>query len=284
MGPEFQDHLRSKVRDLSDENYEESSAFYRFWFRIGITHSEITPDQILGDIMALSGSSLGVSYKDDKLFHTTSRTHLIIRFASDVESDSTLAPHTAGLQSRICTATLRSFFVTNFVRMFLSKGTWEDEFISNVNFIAVWANLGYVEESVIRNDILQSLIFEPKLRNHQVDAIIILFKIAGATFEAYADPSVVDRCFKLLKDHYDHDTTKGKLVQVRVLSHTMQGGHRADETFRRYSIYGNVTGKAFLPHLCSWRRGLTRPAKTRTTQLPHLSPPHPDFLTEIPNL
>ena len=34
-----------------------------------------------------------------------------------------------------------------------------------------------------------------------MDALIILFKLAGATFEAYADPSVVDRCFELLKGH-----------------------------------------------------------------------------------
>ena len=55
------------------------------------------------------------------------------------------------------------------------------------------------------------------------------FKIAGAAFEAYADPSVVDRCFELLKDHYDRDTTKGRLAQVRVLLRTMKGDHRAKE-------------------------------------------------------
>ena len=46
--------------------------------------------------------------------------------------------------------------------------------------------------------------------DHQADALIILFKLAGATFEAYADPSVVDRCFELLQGHkyhnpHDHD-------------------------------------------------------------------------------
>ena len=35
---------------------------------------------------------------------------------------------------------------------------------------------------------------------HHVNALTILFKIAGATFGAYVDPAVVDRCFELLKN------------------------------------------------------------------------------------
>ena len=99
------------------------------------------------------------------------------------------------------------------------RGDWVNRFISEANLIACWANLGCVEESAIHNHILQSLISKPvpKLYDHQVDAIIVLFRIAGATFEAYADPSVVDRCFELLKDHYNHNSTKGQLVQVRLL-------------------------------------------------------------------
>ena len=82
------------------------------------------------------------------------------------------------------------------------------------NLIAHWANLGYVEEAAIHNLILQSLISHPKLYDHQADVLIILFKLAGTTFEAYADPSVVNRCFELLKDHYNHSSVKKELVRV----------------------------------------------------------------------
>ena len=68
-----------------------------------------------------------------------------------------------------------------------------------VNFIAHLANLERVDESVICDDILQSLTSHPKLYNHQADGLIILFKLAGAAFEKYEDPLVVDRCFELLE-------------------------------------------------------------------------------------
>ena len=227
-----QRRLTLLVGNLSDKNYEQSFAFYRLWFDIGVTYSQFTSDQIFDDIWNNRGSR-GVAFGDGKLFHPTA--HLVTRFAGDAESDSSLAPHTAGLQSRICTKILQDFFETN-MECVIDKpeGGWVNRFISEANLIACWANLGCVEESAIHNHILQSLISEPvpKLYDHQADAIIILFKIAGATFEAYADPSVVNRCFELLKVHYGPNTTKGRLVQVRVLPHTMQGGHRADETFQ----------------------------------------------------
>jgi len=63
---------------------------------------------------------------------------------------------------------------------------------------------------VIRNHILQSLISHPTLRYHQAYVLIILFKLAGPTFEAYADPSVVDRCFEFLKNYRLYDPERGK--------------------------------------------------------------------------
>ena len=78
-------------------------------------------------------------------------------------------------------------------------------FYADANLIAHWTNLGYVNEAAIRNHILQSLISHSKLYDHQANALIILFKLAGATFGAYVDPSVVDRCFKLLQDHKYHN-------------------------------------------------------------------------------
>ena len=67
-------------------------------------------------------------------------------------------------------------------------------FCADANLIAHWANLGYVEEAAIRNYILQSLITRSSLDFHQAFALIILSRLAGTTFEAYLDPSVVDRC------------------------------------------------------------------------------------------
>ena len=213
------DQLNSVVETLSDENYGQSLAFYRLWFGIGRTYSQITPDQIFDDIWR-NNMSKAVSHKSGKLFHPTA--HLIIRFASDLESDSTLAPQTTGLQSRLCAKILWTFFPSNIKS--LQHESEGNRFVSVANLIASWVNMGYVEESVIHDHILQSLTSFPKLYDHQASAIIVLFKMAGATFEAYADPSVVDRCFQLLKNHYSCNTVKGRLVQVRV-ANTVEGGH-----------------------------------------------------------
>jgi hypothetical protein len=231
---EIQQRLSSVVRSLSDQNYEQSLAFYRLLLQIGLTHSKIAPDQILDDLWNARGSGK-VSSGNSNLFHPTA--HLVIRFASDAESDPTLAPYTAKLQSRLCTKILGSFFETNMecVRQWQYERP-KNRFVSIANLVARWANIGYVEESAIRNHILQSFTFEPllKLHDHQADALIILFKIAGATFEAYADPSVVDRCFELLKDHYGSNTVKGRLVQVRV-AHTVEGGRQIDVNLKEVS-------------------------------------------------
>ena len=71
----------------------------------------------------------------------------------------------------------------------------------DANLIAHCANPGYIEEATICKHILQSLISHPKLHSHQASAPHILFKIAGAAFAAYVEPSVVDRCCELLRVH-----------------------------------------------------------------------------------
>ena len=240
------------IRQLSDENYGRSLAFYRFWFDIGQTDHQIPHDQIFDAIWNNRGTSLSmIDPAKGKLIHSTA--HLIVRFASDAESDHLLAPHNTGLQSRLCAGILQEFFSSNLKAARSEKTT---NFYADANLIACWANLGYVEEAMIRNRILQSLISHPKFYDHQADALIILFKLAGATFEAYADPSVVDRCFELLKDHTYHnpdlirynntdprhrlgskwtemlncgnsyDLMKRGPVQVRA-PHPVKGGHRA---------------------------------------------------------
>jgi len=42
--------LGSAVRNLSNQNYTQSLAFYRFWFGIGQTYHQISSDQIFDTI------------------------------------------------------------------------------------------------------------------------------------------------------------------------------------------------------------------------------------------
>jgi hypothetical protein len=259
---DIQKVLRSAVGEIiSDQNREQSLAFYRSWFEIGQTHFTIPSDQILDaiwnkrttDVIRTKPSqppsknrAIQLDHVSHKLIHPTA--HSILRFAGDVESDHILAPHNPGLQRRLSTKILQDFFSSNLTAMWhltaasqVERGhtPWGCEreystlqcFYGDTNFIAHWANLGYVKEVDIHNHILQSLISHPKLYGHQADALIILFKLAGATFGAYVDPAVVDRCFKLLNANYTSDSTDWELFQVRALC-PVRGDHRAKTNFQ----------------------------------------------------
>ena len=229
------------VKELSDQNYTQSLAFYRLWFNIEQAYPQIPSDQI-SDPIWHNRAGGSIAPQQGELFHSTA--HLVLRFASDVESDPLLAPHSSGLQSRLSARTLREFFKNN-LKVVDGYGGWILEyFYADANLIAHWVNLGYVEEAAIRNYILQSLISHPKLNDHQADALIILFKLAGTTFAAYADPSVVDRCFELLKGHnytspYPSHTQahrnyiqqRTELVQVNA-SCTAKCDYRTEEIFQ----------------------------------------------------
>ena len=210
------------VGGLSDQNYSQSLDFYRFWLGTGQGYVQVPSDQIFD---AIWNNRVASSIQPNGgIFHSSA--HLIPRFASDAVSDRILGPYSSELQSRLCARSLREFSSNNLMVARYGRDTMA-EFYADANLIAHWANLGFVEEAAIRNHILQSLISHPRLYDHQADALIILFKIAGATFEAYADPSVVDRCFELLKGHSYNapyfnqgDSThylrvKKELVQVR---------------------------------------------------------------------
>ena len=96
--------LGSVIGKVSDQNYDQSLAFYRFWSEIAQVHSKISPEQIFTAICA----NRGLGAKHDKPIHPTA--HTILRFASDVESDGILDPQ---LQSRFCARILREFFENN---------------------------------------------------------------------------------------------------------------------------------------------------------------------------
>ena len=240
----IEEALSFVVGELSDKNYALSLNFYRFWFETGGTHLEIPSDQILNAIWNYRGAASSINTTDGRIFHASA--HRILRFASDAESDRILAPYCSGLQSRLCAKALREFSSNNLI-IARYGGNTEDIFYADVNLIAHWANLGFVEEAVIRDYILQSLVSHPKLYSHQAYALIILFKLAGATFEAYVDPSVVDLCFEYLKIHsavytpeYGNRSKahaeRKKNIQVRMTC-ASKGGHQTKmnsrEPFKR---------------------------------------------------
>ena len=214
----IQEGLGVLISHISEEKYDNTFACYRLWFEIAQTYSQKYSDQIFDSLFHGRGFQ-GVEYKSGKLIHPTA--HLIVRFARDAESDNTLAPYAIGLQNRLCAEILQEFFkgcMGNVRDRVLGREYHPEQFLADANFVAHWVNLGYVGESPIRDHILQSLISHPKLYLHQADALIILFKLAGATFEKYVDPSVVDRCFERLKSYSITNPAKDPLVQVRVVS------------------------------------------------------------------
>ena len=219
--------LRSVVGKITDRDYKQSLACFRFWSNIGQTYCQFPhhprgpgypkalSDHIL-DAIWHNVTATSIDPGCGKLVHPTA--HLILRLARDVESDHLLAPHVDGLQARLRTRILLLFFGNNLT---LIQGEDDDpndpkDFCAATNLIAHCVNLGHMEEDAIRDHILQSLITHPNLYNHQADGLIILFKLAGSAFEKYADPSVVNRCFKLLKDYDCRDSTKMELIEVRI--------------------------------------------------------------------
>jgi len=207
---------------LSGKNYEGSFAFYRLWFDIEQTCRKIPTDRTIDDIWS---NYRRINYRNssswDEHIHPTIR--LVLRLASDLESDLILAPYSSGLQSRLCKKTLQEFFIHNIYGVKHGyKAGYMCYLSPDASLIAHWANLGYVEEYAIRNHILQSLISHSELYDHQADVLCILFQVAGATFEAYVETSVVDRCFELLKSHRHVNSKRGKLIQVSALS--VKGG------------------------------------------------------------
>ena len=248
------DALDSVVAKLSDENYAESIAFYRLWFDIGQTYLQITSDQTFFALWNKKEAGVINTAGGEVVYEAAP---LILRFAGDVEVEvpSIPIPHNPGLRSRLCATSLREFFSDNLTLVWYEEnrngGGPVVNFYANTNLIAHWVNLGYVGEAVIRDHILQSLISHSKLYDHQADALVILFKLAGATFAAYTDPLVVDHCLELLRNHKyqnpydgnaywdadeirrvsDYDLMKKGLVQVRT-PRPVKGGHQAEIIFQ----------------------------------------------------
>lgn len=193
--------LGTMVGRLSEQTYEQSLASYRLWLEIEQTYSEATPDLIFNAIWEFR--ACGPSPNNHAFVNPIAP--LILRFVDDVESDSTLAVHSAGLRNRLCAMLLEEFFDAILKNLYSPSGPGAD-FFMDVNLIAHCANLGYIREATIHNHILQSLSHPmPMLRYYQAKALCILFKIAGATFDAYADAPLVDHCFERLRKYTWND-------------------------------------------------------------------------------
>jgi len=179
--------LSSAVSNLSDKSYEKSFTYFRSWFGSAQTHSK-TPSDLIFDTIPV--------YRAE-------------------------GSHSTGLLSRFCARVLQEFFDNDLFAACCGSSSPPEYFYADVNLIAHCANLGYIEEHTIRNHILQSLIYHTKVYDHRVIALAILFKIAGATFGAYVDPAVVDRCLELLKNHQLQSEAWGAPIQVSILSGEM---------------------------------------------------------------
>ena len=211
----IQKALGLAVSGLSDEHYEQSMDHFRLWFKIGQKYSQ-NPSGLISDAI-YEHRMKGQWNNGGSWLKGYSIGHLIPRFVDDVESDPIFAPYSTGLRSRFCTRIVQEFFDINTEAMDTGNNWAPVEFYVAVNLIAHCTNLGYLEEDLIRDYILQSLIYHPKLHDHQADALAILFKIAGATFGAYGHPAVVSRCFELLSSHSYLSVTRGgrsELIQV----------------------------------------------------------------------
>ena len=214
----IQKALGLAISSLSDKGYEQSLDHFRLWFRIGQKYSQNLSDLIFDAIC-------GYRLKDRRWINIPTLGNYLIgplipRFVNDVESDPSFAPYNTGLRNRFCARVVQEFFDGN-VEAMGKDDTWAPiEFYADVDIIAHCINLGYIEEDMIRDYILQSLISHPKLHDHQADALAVLFKIAGATFGAYVDPAVVAHCFQLLKNHdyCEKNYKRPELIQVGMFS------------------------------------------------------------------
>ena len=99
MGDTINKALGLVIHNLSDENYAESLASYRFWLGIGQIYYQTPPDQIFEVIWNNRAVSSSIDPGSGRLIHPTA--HLIVRFASDAESGHLLFPQISGLQSRL---------------------------------------------------------------------------------------------------------------------------------------------------------------------------------------
>jgi len=223
--------LMKMLYEISEENYDRTISAYHFWMDLGAAHGGISNHQLYNDILgsastrhnsitALRWEMHSITQYNNatqnvitgQLIHKNA--HLLLRFITDAELDPALSAQAVGLHDRLCRESLEQFFrqSLDYIPGGPEEPTSEQlcDFYSRVNLIAHWVNLGYVKLENVRDHILQSLALQPTVYPHQLNSLMILLTISGATFAAYVDPSVMDRCCDLLKP----SNLSNKLVSI----------------------------------------------------------------------
>ena len=218
--------LSKLVSRLSEENYEQTLSDYRFWMKIGITHGSI-PDNQLHKVIWENTKPELVYPSSSQLIHPT--THRLLQFITDVEFNPASPTHV-----QLCNSSLNGFFADNtdfYFRTYFQDYEWS-RFYANVNFLAHWVNVGCLNVEDVRDHILQSLTFRPVPSFYQLCSLLILLKIAGATFAAYMDPSVMGRCLHVLKSSDFQHPAIATLAKVRALCPSAKTGNKCRENRR----------------------------------------------------
>ena len=237
---------------LSEESYDSIFASYRHWIELEATRVGVTDRKLYDDVLGSTRSDLimppylvaGSSWSrgvGGKLIHDNAQ--LLLRFVTDVEQDPTLSTYAVGLHEQLCRSSLDEFFRRTLYYMSGPSDRLQ-EFYTRVNLIAHWVNLGYVKLEDVRDRILQSLTMHPTPLPHQLNSLMILLKISGATFAAYVNPSVMDRCCDLLKpSNLCNKLVLTRLAEVRVFISTTRTGYISLD-YRRFYDFVKKAGKA----------------------------------------
>ena len=207
---------------LTEENYDCMFSAYHFWIEAEAAYGGVLNHQLDNNILSSPSMMSSLITTPQADYHTTPiieynntrqynprgrlihpNIHLLLCFITDAELDPTLSTSPIGLHDRLCRESLEQFFKhgLDYILGGWKKPTSEQlrEFYTQVNLIAHWVNLGYVKLEDVRDRILQSLVYQPTVHPHQLNSLMILLRISGATFAAHVNPSVMDCCCDLLK-------------------------------------------------------------------------------------
>ena len=218
--PEFIGELVSRI---SEENYEQTLFDYRLWMKIGVTHRLIPDHQLRNAILENMRPEL-VYPSTSQLIHPA--THLLVQLITDTEPNPVSPTHV-----QLYHLSLKDFFADNsvfYLRTNVENYRWR-KFYTNVNFLAHWVNVGCLSVEDVRYHILQSLTFRPVPCFYQLCSLLILLKIAGATFAAYVDPSVMDRCLHVLKSGDFQSPAIATLAKVRAFCFSIKTDNKCTE-------------------------------------------------------
>ena len=208
--------LGKLLSEITEESYDKILSDYRLWVGIGAAHGWISDNQLHYDIQAIMRPDR-LDPSSGGLIHSS--MHLLLRFITDIGLDPNLSAYSFGIRDQLSSESLKRFFEEHRKELCNTGSLY-----TNANILANLANLGYLNLEDVRDRLLQSLL--PPRFVHQLNSLIILFKISGATFAAYVHPSVLDRSFVSLRTNIDANVLEFTgLVKVRGLTLAMKDIH-----------------------------------------------------------